>query len=487
MKGAHNFVINHAVMNDIHSPGNCEAPHPASCLFALNIFALVMSALLKETIPGAAFDSSDRDPPARCHPGTRLSIINRTQHFIINRNGNKRMRWIVGPAGVGKSAIMQTLAETKLPTSANVVLGASIFFSIYGRSDGTKAIITLAYQLAVNHDSYREFIEEEITRDPSLLHKSMAAQFDKFIVEPFIWRLRNAHRVRYLILVDGLDECDSHHVQRDLLSLISSLCIKYPASPLIWVVASRPEPHITSFLSRAEITRAYEKEEIEVDSNEAREDVERFLQKELTKIQKDSPTLKDLPRWPSDHDFLKIAFASRGLFAYASTVLRFIDDPKYGNPVSLLREVLEVIHFGAKRAARGKSHPMIQLDSLYSRILSKVPTDVMLDTRKLLLMMMDDFWADNRFVHVCNWLGMTKDAAYGATHHLRSVLNIPELDKAGVDALSSFHKSFIDYLADFDRSGFCSNINSEIGQLNSSCVCRILEEAPNGTYDVSFL
>jgi hypothetical protein len=102
-----------------------------------------MKDLLKETIPGAAADSSARDPPPRYHPGTRLAILERCLYFISHCNGTKQMRWVFGAAGVGKSAIMQSVTE-----SPELVVNyhASVFLSINGRNEGTKTIITLSYQ-----------------------------------------------------------------------------------------------------------------------------------------------------------------------------------------------------------------------------------------------------------------------------------------------------------------------------------------------------
>src|SRR5215469_3730753 len=107
-----------------------------------------MSSLLEHTIKGAEFDSSDPHMPLRCHAGTRLKIIKRCQDFILNCNG-PRIRWVVGSAGVGKSAIMQSIAHDDLCVLADVIIGATIFFSTNGRQDGSKAIMTIAYQLAV--------------------------------------------------------------------------------------------------------------------------------------------------------------------------------------------------------------------------------------------------------------------------------------------------------------------------------------------------
>ncbi|XP_006463159.1 hypothetical protein AGABI2DRAFT_224803, partial [Agaricus bisporus var. bisporus H97] len=275
-----------------------------------------------ETIPGAEFDSSARNPPPRCHPGTRLAILDRSLYFIHHCDGMTKMRWVLGAAGVGKSALLQSVVES--PELA-VNCHASVFFSINGRDDGTKAIITISYQLAVKSELYRQLIEREITRDPSLLRSSMAKQFLKLIIEPFIHNPQLNSAGRALIVIDGLDECKNPETQLELLQLISDLCIKYPSSPLVWLIASRPEQHITSFFSQSDVAAAYEKEEIVVDSDEAREDVERFLREKLTEIQKKASDLVD-PRWPEEQDFWKLANAAGGLFAYADTAVRYIGD-----------------------------------------------------------------------------------------------------------------------------------------------------------------
>ncbi|EKM78005.1 hypothetical protein AGABI1DRAFT_42571, partial [Agaricus bisporus var. burnettii JB137-S8] len=280
-----------------------------------------MKEFLQHTIIGAEFDSSDRDPPPRCHPGTRLAIVERCKIFIVQCNGQEKIRWVVGAAGVGKSAIMQIVAEEPLD---DVILGASVFLSVNGRKDGTKVIMTIAYQLAVKCERYRQLIEKEISRDPSLLRKSLSAQFQRFIVGPFIHQhlFNPSHRI--LIIIDGLDECDSPRTQQELLGLISRFCISYPTSPVVWFIASRPEPHITSFFDDERTVPAYTKEEIKIDSDEACEDVQRYLRDELKEIKLKYPSLKHKREWPSELEFTKIATAAGGLFAYASTVVRYI-------------------------------------------------------------------------------------------------------------------------------------------------------------------
>jgi hypothetical protein len=446
---------------------------------------IVMVELLQETIIGAAFDSSARDPPPRCHPGTRLAVLEQCVAFIVDCTSERKIRWVFGAAGVGKSAIMQTVSERTLPS---VAFRVSVFFFVNGRSDGSKAIVTLAYQLAVKCEPYRQFIKQEIAHDPSLLQKSMSVQFDKFIVEPFIYHPQLNSVGRVLIIIDGLDECDKPDTQRELLRLISDLCLAHPSSPIVWMIASRPEHHITSFFAQPRIEAAYEKEEIVVDSDEAREDVERLLRTELKTIQ-DEFDLHPQAQWLSEEGFWKLASASGGLFVYAQTVVNYIGNRDIGDPTGQLKDVLDVIDTHSLTDVPREKHPMAHLDALYAQILSKVPARVEQTVRKLLLVLVGNWgWIFNpegrNFVVLCNWLGITSDEAYAALRHLSSVLYFPSHGKAHVEELRCFHKSFLDYISDFARSGFFPSGGDDrmrdARQLHDQCALRVLEQAPNG-------
>jgi adenylylsulfate kinase-like enzyme len=48
---------------------------------------------------------------ARCLPCTREGVINDVKQLIDSDTGDVRICWLKGPAGSGKSAISQTIAE----------------------------------------------------------------------------------------------------------------------------------------------------------------------------------------------------------------------------------------------------------------------------------------------------------------------------------------------------------------------------------------
>jgi hypothetical protein len=314
----------------------------------------------------------------------------------------------------------------------------------------------------------------------------MSVQFNKFIVDAFIRPPPLNFAGRVLIIIDGLDECDKLYTQRELLRLISDFCLKYPSSPIVWMIASRPEPHITSFFTQASVAATYEEERVLVESDEAREDVERFLRDELTRIQNEF-SLRPQVQWPSERDFWKLAYASAGLFVYAYTVVKYIGDPDIGDPIVQLNDVLQVIDAHPLPNVPREEHPMALLDALYSRILSKVPNKVRENMQKLLLTLVDG-WGRNclpegrTFIVLCNWLGMTCDEAYAALRPLSSVLDAPGRDTAHKECLRYNHKSFIDYISDFVRSGVLPDIKHKARQLHVQCTLRILRQTPDGGY-----
>jgi hypothetical protein len=128
-----------------------------------------------------------------------------------------------------------------------------------------------------------------------------------------------------------------------------------------------------------------------------------------------------------------------------------------------------------------EEHPMALLDALYARILSNVPPKITVNARKLLLLLVSQWYfavgKGKNFIVLCNWLGMTADEAYTALNRLRAVLDFPERHEAHEALPQPFHKSFFDYLS---RSGFSNDIKLEARQIMIQCAFRVLKEAPSG-------
>ncbi|KAF5350168.1 hypothetical protein D9756_009268 [Leucocoprinus leucothites] len=385
-------------------------------------------------------------------PDSRQS--ERARDFSNASGCKKQLLWIVGPAGVGKSAIMQTVAETSLN------LGASFFFTVNIRDNSSKLFVTLAYQISVHHSAYRERLQAQLTLDPTLLEKAATVQFEAFFVDPFAIAMIHRKSDPLLILIDGLDECAGSEAQCQILELILGFTTGYPSAPLLWIVASRPEPHITSFFDRLANAAMYDKLELSYDSTESRDGVERFLRDRLSKIRDKYPGLSYLPQWPPESKMLLLLAAADGMFAYAEAVSRFIGDSDIADPDSQLDTVLDVINHTSAAAIRGSEFPN------GSALCTLRPHTFPWSSRDWRL-----------FGPLCQRLGLTASKAYSAVHHLHAVLVIPSLYDAfsyNDGKIRARHKSFRDFLA----SRF-SDVTEESEKMQVfSCYLRILKDIP---------
>ena len=106
-----------------------------------------MDVLLEASALGAFHNSGERFDPPRCHPRTRIHILAKIMNWIVGEvEWDKFIMWLYGPAGAGKSAIAQTIAEQ---CYASHLLLASFFFSRTDPKRNTEKslIASIAYQM----------------------------------------------------------------------------------------------------------------------------------------------------------------------------------------------------------------------------------------------------------------------------------------------------------------------------------------------------
>src|SRR5882762_3365211 len=78
---------------------------------------------------GAIHDSAERHPPPNCHPDTRKAVRRIILDWIHNESSTSFL-WLYGPAGAGKTAILQAIAEFLCsPSGSGQIFGGSFFFS----------------------------------------------------------------------------------------------------------------------------------------------------------------------------------------------------------------------------------------------------------------------------------------------------------------------------------------------------------------------
>ncbi|KAF9472299.1 hypothetical protein BDN70DRAFT_818850, partial [Pholiota conissans] len=198
----------------------------------------------------ALHDSSARFDPPRCHPNTRRAILDYLTEWIYGRlDEDALIMWLYGPAGVGKSAILQTIAEQC--SQLNMLLAAFFF----GRSDPTRntfkpLIPTLACQTAIMIPKLKPMLESAIERDPFIFSRTVSAQLQSLIVNPLTDLMASDCSIfacpescARLIIIDGLDECADSNIQSNILQELAGV-LRSRTLPIIFLIASRCEQQI---------------------------------------------------------------------------------------------------------------------------------------------------------------------------------------------------------------------------------------------------
>ncbi|KAJ2926990.1 hypothetical protein H1R20_g10081, partial [Candolleomyces eurysporus] len=323
--------------------------------------------LLTHTAPNALHDSNARYDPPKCDEDTRVEVIRELKSWIEDRESPKRLLCMTGAAGSGKSALQQTMAES---CSKSNILGSAYFFAAADptRNTTSSLIPTVAYQLGQGNPGLKEYIGSAVEEDELIFSKSLLSQTNALICNP-VRRLRASGKLdlasfRYVILIDGLDECKGEHHQAEILKAVQD-CLLNEDLPFRIFIASRPEWAIHSALAPGgELNELAYHIQLS-DQYDATADIRRYLQRSLRELglRSRDPRARS-PGWFSKEDIEKLVTAASGQFIYAATVIRYLSEPR-DSPVDRLKIVLSWTPKDGQLA-----RPFEQLDLLYRGILS---------------------------------------------------------------------------------------------------------------------
>ncbi|KAF9441929.1 hypothetical protein P691DRAFT_850195 [Macrolepiota fuliginosa MF-IS2] len=450
LHGAHDLVLNNPHLND--NSTNVSVHHTIAGRKRLGL-----KILLRASIPDAFYDSSARDPPPSCHPGTRHKFIDKIIRWCFGTSRHTEpMLWMHGPAGVGKSAIAQTCSERLAERGK---LGAALFFSRSvgpnKRDDPRCLFPSLAYQIATKSKPFGDILDKRIRDDPTLVKKSMREQFQELLVKP-LSRLRSgaAGVVEGLVIViDGLDECGKGPgTHCDIIKIIAT-SVRNRTTPFLWAFFSRPETRITgSFTTNGMRSLSYHLK-IRV-SRKIDNEITLYLTNGLRKIQRRN----GLPdSWVSKRDIGVLVNLSGGLFVYAATVLRFVGSHESLGLVDQLRAILML---ASDNRGTDSAHPLSELDLFYTLIMRRVPPGILPRILAILLFVTlikrDELVGESHFKltlipWIAKMIGLSEPQCRNACGSLQSVL---KLDSSL--GIKFYHTSFVDFLLDPSRSGeFC--------------------------------
>ena len=363
--------------------------------------------------------------------------------WIHSESSESSFFWLYGSAGAGKTAILQAIAEFLCsPPESDENFGGSFFFSRgkKGRDEGHFLFSTIAYQLALKVPGLRQHVNHIMELDPTLHTKSMDAQLRTLIVDAFR-HLSPLPQRPYLVIIDGLDECNNKTTQQSILRLLCET-IEVHKLPLRFLIGSRPESHIRDSFDQNSLCTITRRVILDEKFNPGR-DIEVFLRDGFAKICDKNSIMSHVEHpWPEEGIIDLLVQRSSGQFIYAATVLKFVG-ADFCSPTKQLALVL-----------KPDATAFSDLDQLYTQILSVYPRTMHI-VHVLGIISVSHGWLAEMVEDI---FGMEEGELKLVLRGLYSLV-IDEEDDGLDSGPNSYyipyfaHASFGDYLFDSSRSG----------------------------------
>ncbi|RXW18850.1 hypothetical protein EST38_g7011 [Candolleomyces aberdarensis] len=405
--------------------------------------------------PEALDDSAERCDAPKCHPETRVALQDDLYSWIEGEDTDNphKMKWVTGPAGTGKTAVMGSLTERCKKNGFPV---ASFFFSStgsIGRRTKTAFVTTIAHQLTQHRQDLKDAIAAAIEADTIVFKKNLYVQMETLVLAP---------------LREIADECEVEKVhdtttevwtkptrrnKDDQLEILQTLhqAVSDSSFPFRILIASRPERVFREFFNPENDAPSFaQKLDLHEDYN-ADADITLFLWAKFNRIRR---RYNLPPSWPPPEAIEILVANASGQFIYVSTIIRFIDDSPQAPPNAQLEWIL-------KMRTTPTSNPLRQLDLLYSHVLHSSP-DPSLSVRWIYAInLLYSMYTARRLpnvpqLHALNMNLLFEKESGEAEYSLGSLHSLIQIPPSGDQATTRYafyHKSLLDFLKNPDRCG----------------------------------
>lgn len=387
---------------------------------------------------GAAFNSYDDDGlDARCHPETRLELLDQIEDWADDLDG-RSIFWLRGRAGTGKSTVARTVAQRFFDQGR---LGASFFFKKGERDRGTGKMFipTIVHGLCQFLPEIRQNVFSAIQKDPMIIESKIPDQFLNLLLRP-ISNARFATSRRLCLVIDALDECD----QKDIGMILTQLA-RLRELTMIQIrtfVTSRSEPPVRQGFKQMQ-PEAHEDIALhDVPLSTIQHDISVYLVSSFARLRQvheyQNSTQQTLPSdWPGARVLETLTTLALPLFIVAATIHRFVGG---GNPKKRLDKLLSQPI--GQRTAFDRIYPSILLQLLVGAEDDEEEEDICQRFRTIVGSII--LLAEPLSVKaLSDLLGVEKFDVDYQLKHLHSVLSIPTDPNA---AVRPFHLSFSEFL-----------------------------------------
>ncbi|TEB33924.1 hypothetical protein FA13DRAFT_1773002 [Coprinellus micaceus] len=409
----------------------------------------------------AIHNSDERCDAPKCHPETRIAVQEDILSWITSGDDDeepKRIMWLSGPAGAGKTAIAGSVAETCEDMG---LLAGSFFFSSFSGSEARhskRCLITTLVYCMLQHDALQALrgpILTTIERDPSIFRKRLRDQCKALLLKPFhdVGADLDWSSLPKVIIIDGLDEVEATKTREvrdearlkneaDQVEILSALlqAAHDPKFPFRILVVSRPEPVIQDFFSNK--ANHLTKELFLDNKYDPDSDIALLLEAKFAEIRR----RYRLPlSWPGQKALDELRKRASGQFIYATTIVRYFHGLK-AHPQASLDRILKL---------HSPDNALSELDTLYSHILDSSPDPHLSITWLGVITYLSQIRSGERYT--ASFIRQLLQEYQGQTEYmfenLTSLVLVPPPDDNG-SLVVMYHKSLQDFLENPERCSY---------------------------------
>ncbi|KAH7911672.1 hypothetical protein BJ138DRAFT_1149976 [Hygrophoropsis aurantiaca] len=339
-------------------------------------------------------------------------------------------------AGMGKSAIAQTVAERYAEQHR---LAASFFFSKREseRSNTHNFVPTIVSHIITFTPAFKPIIARVLDNDPLILTKVLREQLTKLVLLP-LQEMKSSFSHPIVIVIDSLDECDGRQLVIEVVSFLSQLV--RACTFLRIFITSRGESYIRRRFTDTNVAAVTHRQELH--NYNASNDIQIFFRHTFKEIS--ARCLYDmyiLPNpWPSELELSTLVNQASGLFIYATTVTNFINSTGQ-DPQKQLKIVL-----AHRTGIDFENSEFSVLDALYRDAVNLLRRP---DQTRHALGIICCIVSPLPIRALEEFIALSDAAPALVISELRSVLMVPD---NRTQPIHIYHESFRDFLFDRQRS-----------------------------------
>ncbi|KAF9533698.1 hypothetical protein CPB83DRAFT_890163 [Crepidotus variabilis] len=274
----------------------------------LKVIDIAIEKLTAKASPHAAHDSLEPTVRPRCHPNTRIPVLQRLeawQSCMPDADPKTFLLWLKGDEATGKSAIAEICA------SRGQLLASFSFDSADPTRNHVGTVVaSIAHQLSVVLPPTRNTIAQAL---------------DELVAQPLLQAVRvSTCPPPHVIILDGLDHCVEQVAQLRLLNAFQFFAssLNEQNIPIRILITSRPTPHLGMGFSQITYGML---SSIALEDYDASADTRHFLQDKLEELRQYHPLRSQIPpSWPEQAVLDQVMSRVNGRFGGASAIVLFV-------------------------------------------------------------------------------------------------------------------------------------------------------------------